>query len=244
MISCYIVDDEFHATDMLSKYIKMTGELTLFGFSDNPVDALNIITRNPPDITFVDINLPQLSGMDFSLLINTYTHVIFTTAHAQYAATAFDNNAVDYLLKPFVYARFLKSIEKVKKYLFAQGNITQKHIALDHFYIKSGVKGKVVRINFNEINYIKGALNYVIIQLNEVEHLTYLTMKEIEEALPKKSFRRVHKSFIINENKIISIENGFVLLKSKALIPLGSIYVKEFLDDLNEIILNTKRTQS
>ncbi|MDB5110415.1 MAG: hypothetical protein JWR67_1529, partial [Mucilaginibacter sp.] len=198
MISCYVIDDEFHAIEALSDIITSTPGLELIGTTTNPLVGLDFITSGKaPELTFVDINMPQLSGIEFASLVNQLTKVIFTTAYHNYAVEAFEKEAFDYLLKPITPERFLKCITKYKK-----SKIIMEPSAEDHFYIKSEAKGKMVRININEIVYIEGALNYIIIHIADGKNqITYLTMGEIQSYLPEKTFSRIHRSFIINSDK-------------------------------------------
>lgn len=243
-MKCFAVDDEAHALEVLSRYIQKTPGLNLIGSEVNPLVALDAITegRVRPDITFVDVDMPQLSGVELAELINTYTTVVFTTAYPDYAFQAFEKNAVDFLLKPISYERFLKTISKVKEKLVrsstAKGNQEEK----DYFFVKSEVKGKMVRVDTDEIDYIEALQNYVKIHTSEGILTTYLTMKEVEEHLPESKFSRVHKSFIVNNAKVKALEGNQILLDNKSVIALGANYRFAFLETINAKLVKSKRT--
>lgn len=239
MISCYVIDDEFHAIETLSDIITSTPGLELIGTSTNPLVGLEFITSvKEPDLTFVDINMPQLSGMEFASLVNRLTTIIFTTAYNNFAVEAFEKEAFDYLLKPITMERFLKCITKYRK-----KNKPAEQLTEDHFYIQGNVKGKMIRVNINEIIYIEGALNYIIIHFSEGERqITYLTMGEIENYLKEKDFSRIHRSFIINNNKIQSINGNEIILQDKTVLNIGQAYKTLFFEDLHKKTIKTKRT--
>lgn len=239
MITCYIVDDEAYAIEILEKYIAKTPWVRLIGTSQSPLSALEIINREKPTITFLDVNMPQISGIDFADLIHSVTTIVFTTAFAGYAINAFDKNARDFLLKPFTFSRFLIAVEKFNKTESFTGPGQHQNPKSDYFFVKSGIKGKLVRINFNEITYVAGASNYVTIYLKGEEHLTYMLMKEVEKLLHFHSFFRIHKSYIVNIDKIKIIENGSVILIDKTILPIGNTYKESLFEKLN--MDNTKK---
>ena len=155
MFTCYVLDDEYHAIEVLSGYINNTSGLSLIGSSVDTTKALDdIISERPPDITFVDVEMPQISGIEFSGLVNPYTSVVITTAFPGYALQAFENEVLDYLLKPINYERFLRSVLKIKKSVHTKNDKT-RNPAKEHFFIKTDIKGKMIRINYGDINYIE-----------------------------------------------------------------------------------------
>lgn len=243
MISCYIVDDEDHAIEMLSKYIKRTPYLELLGTENNPLMALNSLSSGliTPDITFLDINMPQLSGMELSGLIHFNTLIIFTTAFSNYAIQAFENNALDYLMKPIGYDRFLKSVNKaqLKKQTLVASDMDKTDD--DHFFVKSEMKGKMIKIDFNDIYYIETLQNYIHIHTVEGNHVTYLTMSEIYDKLPPNMFLRIHKSFIINQKRIKYIEGNRIFMENKRDVVIGQSYRKDFFDSINQKLIKSKR---
>jgi DNA-binding LytR/AlgR family response regulator len=240
-ISCYVVDDEAGAIALLKDYIERTPGLELIGSSTDPIIALDELTSaNAPHITFVDVDMPILSGMDLAGLVNLYTTVVFTTAFPQYALEAFEKEAFDYLLKPITYERFAKCIHHAKR----KGKIVAKGdypIREGFFNIKSEVKGRMVKIKFDEVIYIEGAVNYIQIHTTEGKHMTYLTMKDIEGHLPKPLFARIHRSFLINVNYVKVIERSQVRMENGDALAMGDYYKNRFLDLMDEHLVKTDR---
>nr|WP_295873279.1 LytTR family DNA-binding domain-containing protein [uncultured Chitinophaga sp.] len=242
MISCYIIDDELHAIQVLAKYIEQTPGLLLAGSSENPLEALQIFRENGhADITFVDIDMPQISGMELSELLQGETSIVFATAYDKYALQAFEKNAFDYILKPISYERFLKCINKLNSKEVKAATPNEKGIR-DHFYIQYEMKGKIVKIEYNDVIYVQALKNYVIVHTLQAKYITYLTMKEMEESLPTTLFMRVHKSFIVNLTKVVGIDGSCIQLKDKMELTIGSGYKEAFFQHLNEKIIKTKRS--
>lgn len=240
-LTCYVVDDEAGAITLLKEYIERTPSLELIGSSLDPIAALDELTgANAPDITFLDVDMRLLSGMELAGMVNLYTTVVFTTAFPKYAVEAFEKEAFDFLLKPITYERFVKCIlhAKRKRKLAAKYDYA---IREDFFNIKSEVKGRMVKIKFDEVIYIEGAVNYIQIHTTEGKHLTYLTMKDIEGYLPKPLFARIHRSFMINVNFVKVIERSQVRLENGESLIMGDYYKKRFLDLMDEHLVKTDR---
>ena len=183
---------------------------------------------------FLDIQMPQLTGVDF---LKTLTHpplVIFTTAYSEYAVEGFELNAVDYLLKPISFDRFLKAVNKATEQLAFQKTAEESEDA-DHFYVKSDKK--LVRVKYSEILYIEGLKDYVIIRMETTRVITLQTMKSLEDKLPSNHFRRIHRSYIVNIDKILAIDGNTVDLHEKGQtkeLPIGKNYKDEILDLINK----------
>lgn len=240
-LTCYVVDDEEGAIELLKEYIERTPGLELIGSSLDPVAALDILTGpGAPDITFVDVDMRLLSGMDLAGMINWYTTVVFTTAFPQYALEAFEKEAFDYLLKPITYERFAKCIQHAKRKK-KQAAKYDYPIREDFFNIKSEQKGRMVKIKFDEVIYIEGAVNYIQIHTTGGKHTTYLTMKDIESHLPKPLFARIHRSFLINVNYVKVIERNQVKMENGEDLTMGDYYKKKFLDLMDEHLVRTDR---
>jgi DNA-binding LytR/AlgR family response regulator len=222
-LSCYVLDDEQHAIEVLKAFIERTPGLHLKGATTDPLLALTEVTSaTPPDICFADVDMPRLSGMEFAGMVSIHTRVIFTTSYPEYAVEAFEKNAFDYLLKPIGYERFLKAIMKIRKHMLeTKGRDSGDG---DFIFVRTDIKGKVVKIVISEIIYIEAKQNYIRIVATGANYMTYLTMEEIEADLPKASFMRVHRSFIINTARIRSMEHGQVTLDHQSVIPLGRVY--------------------
>lgn len=171
MISCYIIDDESEAIGLLKEYIEKTPGLELVGSSQDPVKALDEITGPlAPDITFMDVDMRQLSGMELAGMVNLYTTIVFTTGFTEYALQAFEKEAFDYLLKPINYERFLKCIQRVKRKMHRP--VSAAGLEEDFFNIKSEIKGRMVKIRFEEVIYVEGAVNYIQIHTTGSKHMT------------------------------------------------------------------------
>ncbi|MCC9135180.1 LytR/AlgR family response regulator transcription factor [Pontibacter silvestris] len=230
-INCIIVDDEEHALEVIKHHMKQVPYLNLIAATTNPLQALQLINTHQIDLIFLDIQMPELSGLDVVRAVNGKSKVILTTAYSEFAAEGFDLEVVDYLLKPVSLPRFMRSVQRAMKVLQPSTVSVQLEEPLDYDYIfvKTEQKGKMLRINISDIEYVEGMKNYVAIHHAGQRTLALLNMKDLEERLPKKLFMRVHKSFIIALNKIIAIEGNRILLRNiKADIVLGETYRNAF----------------
>ncbi|OJW14276.1 LytTR family DNA-binding domain-containing protein [Mucilaginibacter sp. 44-25] len=239
-LRCYVVDDEYHSIEMLIEYIERTDGLELQGFSTNPLTALNEVTGpNPPDITFLDVEMPELSGMAFAGLVNLHTTIVFTTSFQEFALEAFEKEAFDFLLKPISYARFRKCILHIQRTGIAAR--PAKKEKRDFFFVKTESRGKMVKVIINEILYVEGAQNYIKIHLTSGDIMPYLTINETEQYLPMDQFSRIHQSFIINNDRIKSVEQTRVTLEKDITLNLGRFYKDAFLEKMNELLLRSRR---
>ena len=216
MINCLIVDDEQHAIDILVHYVNQTPFLNLVGTTTNPIEALEMLNKQKVDLVFLDIQMPELSGIDFIKAINGRARVILTTAYSEFALESYELDVVDYLLKPIRLPRFLTAVQKAVKEM--ESAHAEKHTLTDtqddYIFVKTESKGKLLKINLEEIDYIEGMKNYVAVHCSGKKILVYTSMKDLEEKLPEKRFLRVHKSFIIPIAKITGIEGNLVRLKN------------------------------
>lgn len=239
-LSCYIIDDEFHSIEVIVRYIEQTPGLTLLGSCTNPLEALEEFTTGlAPAVTFIDVDMPQLNGLDLADLLGQSTMVIFTTSYREYAPEAFEKSAVDYLLKPIHYPRFLKAISKVKHQLAIPKNEQPD----DYFFVKSNIKGKFHRIDIAEIRYIENIGNYITFHYtkNTEPITTYLTLAEVLTKLPEKSFTRIHQSFVVNHAFIASLEYAQVRLPEQISLPIGGTFRSTFREKMQGDILVSKR---
>ncbi|MDN5284639.1 MAG: hypothetical protein JWR38_913 [Mucilaginibacter sp.] len=238
MIDCFIIDDEFSAIHILTEYISITPGLQLIGAFESPLAALEKIQEGViPDVIFLDINMPKLSGLQVAQLIPKSTQVIFTTAYSKFAVKAFEYDAFDYLLKPISHDRFILCIEKLWQYL-ADKKPAEKD---DHFFIQSELKGKLVRININELIFAESLQNYLQLHLIGGKYKTYLSMSDIQAYLPAQQFTRVHKSFIINNSKVLSVEKNLIHLENNYTVSIGESFREAFLNTLKGKVLKTNR---
>ena len=228
MLRCIAIDDESKALDVVELYINKTPFLKLEKRFRNSLEALDYINNTSVDLLFLDINMPDLNGIEFIQSLVHCPMVIFTTAYSEYAVQSYDFEAVDYLLKPFSFSRFLKAANKVHDlYLLRndQDNLKTDEESDKFIQIKSG--SEIYNINTTDIKYIEGAQNYVFIYTDDQRIMSLQRMKEMEQQLPKFLFCRVHKSYIVNLNKVSKIENHQVHLQDK-IVPIGRIYKEIF----------------
>jgi len=231
MINCVIIDDEPLARKGLREYISDVDFLHLAGEYDNPLKATEMISRGGAQLLFLDIQMPKITGLDFMKTLQRPVPVIFTTAFPQYALDGFDLNALDYLVKPISFDRFLKAALKAKEYYeVRQKNDADKTPAAedgDYFFIKAD--NKLVKVLFNDILFIEALQNYVVVHTQERKLITYLTFKSVEEYLPSSQFIKVHKSFIVSATKIDSIEGNDIRI-GQHYIPISRNLKDEVMD--------------
>lgn len=224
MINCIIVDDEPVAREILENHLEKIAAIHVVGSCKNAIEAFNLINSHKIDLIFLDINMPEISGLSFARSINKNIKIIFTTAYREYAVDGFDLKAVDYLLKPISFERIFQAINKYKNENLIIKPETTKDISSDKndfIFVKS--ERKMIKINFTEVNYIESLADYLKIHLDDKTILTRETITSIEAKLPKRDFLRVHRSYIISINRIESFTNEFVEINKKA-IPISRSY--------------------
>jgi len=199
-----IIDDEPLARKGLKEYINDTGFLELAGEFDSPLQATELIRRGSVHLDFRDIQMPRITGLDYFKSLQQPPPVIFTTAYPEYALEGFEVNALDYLVKPISFERFLKSAHKAKEYYELKERNRTEGNSGDYFFIKTD--SKLVKIFYEEILYVEALQNYVTIHTASRKYMTYLTFRAVEEYLPAEQFLKVHKSYIVAASKIDSIE--------------------------------------
>lgn len=230
-IKCIIIDDEPIARKGLREYIADIDFLSLEAEFDSPVTAAGHLGREEPRILFLDIQMPRLTGIDFLKSLKDAPPVIFTTAYPQYALDSYDLNALDYLVKPISFDRFLKAALKAKEYY----EIREKNSAVSsepgsgHFFIKSD--SRLVKILFSDILYVEAMQNYVVITTTQKKHITYLTFRSVEDYLPTQGFIKTHKSFIVAADKVDSIEGNLIRI-GKYEIPVSRNLKEEVMEKL------------
>ena len=207
-INCVIIDDEPLARRGLKEYIADIDFLNLTGEFDNPLKAAELVGRGEVQLLFLDIQMPKITGIDFFKTIVHAPPVIFTTAYPQYALEGFELNALDYLVKPISFDRFLKAALKAKEYYeVREKNITEATTnTTGYFFIKAD--NKLVKLLYEDILFAEALQNYVVIHTKDKKYITYLTFKSVEEYLPGEKFIKTHKSFIVSAEKIESIEGN------------------------------------
>ena len=225
-LNCLIVDDEPLALDLLESYVSRTPFLHLVAQCDSAVKALSVIEEEPIDLVFLDIQMPELNGLELSRLVGNKVKIIFTTAFEQYALEGFRVDAIDYLLKPFNYSEFLRAATKALR----------TRPAPESIFVKSDYK--LVQVQLKDILYIEGLKDYIRIQTEDGQGiLTLMSMKSIEDFLPADTFVRVHRSYIINMNKIKTIERNRIIF-GKVYIPISDSYKDRFTELLDKRAIN------
>jgi|WetSurMetagenome_2_1015567.scaffolds.fasta_scaffold00006_124 two-component system, LytTR family, response regulator LytT len=222
------IDDEPLALQLVSGYIEKTPGLSLEGRFDNPLDASEYLVNNRIDLVFVDIRMPDLSGIEFTRLMEKGPKVIFTTAYEKYAIEGYKLDVVDYLLKPFSYEEFLSAVHKAQKLInLEQKALSEVEANNEFLFLKS--EYKIKRINFNDILFIEGLKDYVKVYIQNVPKpiLSLSSLKLLETKLPREKFMRVHRSFIVNLQKIDTIERSRIVF-GKTYIPVSDQYKEEF----------------
>lgn len=218
-----LVDDEYLALQLLESFVNKLPNLEIVGKIKSPIQAMDILNKEEIDILFLDIQMPTLSGTNLLKTLKRKPITIFTTAYSEYALDAFDLDAIDYLLKPFSFERFLQAVNKAKEQLKSRKNIivseeVSEEKTEEYFAVKSDAK--IVKVFFNDILYIEGLKEYVRIICENEKIVTLERLKNMEVLLPSKKFLRVHKSYIINISKVKSVEGNRLQL-GKHLIPIS-----------------------
>ncbi len=236
ILSCALVDDEPLALDLLETYVNKTPFLSLTGYYSRAVAAMKGLLEYTVELLFLDIQMPELSGLEYSKMVTPDTRIVFTTAFGQYALDSYRVNALDYLLKPISYKEFLEAANKAVNWFdMKNGNAsaTSNNIENECIYVKSDYK--LVQIKLKDILYIEGLKDYVKIHTESEPKaiLSLMSMKMMEERLPSSHFIRVHRSFIVQKSKIKIIDRGRIVF-GKEYIPVSDSYKQELQHYLNE----------
>jgi DNA-binding LytR/AlgR family response regulator len=204
MIRCIALDDEYLALEVIKNYVDRLPFLKLVETFIDPVVCYSYLTTAEPDVIFLDVDMPDLSGIELIRSLQNPPLIIFTTAYAHFATEAFELDAIDYLIKPVPFERFLKAVQKAQKLLTDRGKKNDQ----TYLFIKS--EHKTVRIDYDDILYVEGKKDFISIQTRSAEIPTSLTLSSIIEILPPTNFIRVHRSFLVAINKISSVEYNHV----------------------------------
>lgn len=226
IIKCIAVDDEPLALDIIKDYISQVPFLKLLKTFKDGISVIEYLASNNVDLIFLDIEMGGLSGTQLIKSLQKKPKIIMTTAYRNYAVDAFDLNVTDYLLKPFSFERFLKAVDKSYNLLKSEQIHPSSDISdKDYFFVKSN--GKMIKVRFDDILYIEGLSEYIIIRTKSANIITLQSFKNIENTLPDSGFVRIHKSYLVSLSKIDSIKGQNVLIANKEL-PIGSKYKKNF----------------
>lgn len=222
MYKCVIIDDEELARELLKNYVSKVDFLEVVGSFENPLEAISILQKETVHIVFLDIQMPEIKGTDFAKLIPSSTKIIFTTAYSEYALEGFELNAIDYLLKPIAFQRFLQAVQKIKG---EQAQVS----ANDTLTIKSGYD--FFKVKLDDITHIESDSEYVNFYSSGKKIMSYQSLKSLEKTLDPNQFIRVHRSYIVNKNKVTGLK-GRDLLLSDLIIPVSDSYYDKVKQDL------------
>ncbi len=228
-LNCMVVDDELVSRSIVNRYIENTNFLNLQFECSNAIEAVNILQEPEADVDliYLDIEMPEMSGMEFLQSIEHTQEIIVTTSAEDYAVKAFERSVTDYLVKPFEYSRFLKASVKAKDNIEA---LNRKNERQHDIYVKCD--SKLIKIDLKDIFYVEALADYVIFVTNQGKHIVHYTMKGIEKRLPGSYFARVHRSYIVNTNKIENLQDLAININGKS-IPIGASYKENFMERLN-----------
>lgn len=233
-MNCIVIDDEPLALDLLVDYIEKIPFLKLEKTFTNPIEGLGYLQENKVDLVFLDVELPFISGIEFVKCLQTKPMVIFTTAYEKYALAGYDLEVTDYLVKPIIFERFLKAVNKAYSQNKLSKKTEERHIPSpsrdnypDYIMVKTGYS--TIKVNLSDIQYIEGLKDYIKIFTSEKAILTLNSLKKIQEILPETNFVRVHRSFIVSLSKIDSIQRNRIVI-GKTFVPVGENYKNAFKD--------------
>ncbi|WP_129718241.1 LytTR family DNA-binding domain-containing protein [Pedobacter sp. SYP-B3415] len=235
-IRCLAVDDEAYAAEIIAGYINKTPFLELVGATSDPFEALRLVQANQVDLVFLDIQMPELTGIQFLKICGGKCKVVLTTAYPEYALEGFELDVIDYLLKPIPYERFYKSAVKVRQMITPAAAPAPVHLPVTdngYLFIKGDNKNKFIRVEYNDILYLEGLKNYVSVYTGTQRLITYQSLREFEEQLPKNLFMRIHKSYIVPFSKIRMVDGNAVYIGDNCL-PVGETYRSEFFRKIRE----------
>lgn len=242
MIKCAIIDDEQPAVNVVVNYIKRVAELELVGTSTDPLKGVELIKDTNPDVVFLDIQMDEITGIELMNMLDSEIQVIFCTAFSEFAVESYELDALDYLMKPIPFDRFMKAVKKIRNYTM-KGVEKNGHeeVVDDYIFVKTEAKGKMLKINLNDIDFIEAKNNYVAFHCDKRVILVYSTLREIEVRLSESNFVRIHKSFILPVSKICLIERSFVMIKNRMeQIPISRSYKADFLDLVRHKLISDK----
>lgn len=226
-MNCIIIDDHELSRKSLEHFVSKTGFLNLTNSFSNPVEALSFVSANKVDLIFLDIEMPEMNGMEFiGAIKQNLPQIILTTYHQEFALAAFEFNVTDYIMKPIVYTRFLQAVLKAKDIFEKQA---AHHINSDTVFVKKGAS--IVKLKKSEIVYIEALVDYVVLYTDKEKFIIHSSMNSMESKLSSKEYMRVHRSYIIRIDKIECIEDNAISYKEK-LIPIGKTYREQVLKRL------------
>jgi two-component system LytT family response regulator len=227
-IRCLVIDDKPLAIDILVDYTIKVPFLELAGTTTNPIEGLSIIREQDIDLVFLDIQMPELTGLQFMKIAGKQCKVILTTAYSEYALDGFEHDVIDYLLKPIAFDRFYRAAEKAKQMIGkSPDKSTQSNNETNPEYLFVKTEHRIQKVNLKDVQFIEGLQNYISIHTSNERILSLQTLKKIEDALPSKDFVRVHKSYIVALRHISTIERSRIFI-GNTVISIGDNYREGF----------------
>ncbi|MEM6297329.1 MAG: LytTR family DNA-binding domain-containing protein [Bacteroidota bacterium] len=227
-MNCLVVDDDEFSRNVVKHYVQKTDGLNLIAECENALEAFNELKSKEIDIVFLDVEMPEMTGIELLKALDDLPQIILVTSRSNYAVEAFEYSVTDYLVKPVKYPRFLKAVGKAETNLKAT-NVTVENTT-DEVFVKAD--NKIIKLKLSEVLYVEALSDYVIINTEARKYIIHSTMKGLEKKLPEGSFIRVHRSYIVNFNRIESIQDLNVVMPNKT-IPIGASYKTRFMKKLN-----------
>jgi len=234
-IRCHIIEDEPMASKLLQLYVSKLPVLKLIAVSDNPLHALESLKTNPVDLLFLDIRMPEMTGLALLEVLQNRPLAVLTTAFSEFALESYELDVVDYLKKPITFERFVKAVSKAEQRLQLTGPAKEKSGGADYIFVKEGTR--FVKVNIDEILFIEGLKNYVAIHTVTQKIVSLQRLKALEDQLPADKFIRVHNSYIVAKGAISSVKENEICVGS-AKIPIGETFLKPFMDFINGLHLH------
>ena len=244
MIRCLAVDDEAYAANIIADYIGKVPFLELVGTTTSPIEAINLVQDGKVDLVFLDIQMPELTGIQFLKICGNKCKVILTTAYPDYALEGYEHDVIDYLLKPIPFDRFFKAVHKAQSIMQLQEpaaiaapqpsvHMPATSAATDYMFVKGESKNKFLKVAYSDILYVEGLKNYVSIYLPGQRLVTYQSLTDLAEELPQPPFYRVHRSYIISIDKVSMVDGNTIYIDDKE-IPVGETYRDSFLSMIRD----------
>ncbi len=241
-LRCLIIDDQLYAIELIHRYIDRHPKLEFVDSETDPTIALSKLLSGEikVDLIFLDIDMPEMSGMDLAALVKGYAMIAFITAHEKYAVQSYEHGVLDYMLKPVTYERFSVCIDKaIEKISGKSGNVIDRE---KYFFVPGDRKGKLIKIVKDDVLFIEAAKNYLIIHLTTGNVITYLTISAFEDEVTYEPFMRIHRSFIVNINRIKSKDNSMIFLDNNMSVIVGRTYHTQVEERLRKLVVsNTRR---
>lgn len=233
-INCVIVDDEPLARNLMTEYVKKVPSLNLIEACSSPIAALEVLKKHPVDLLFLDVQMPELTGISMLKVMKKKPLVILTTAYSEYALQGYDLDIADYLLKPITFERFLRAVDKVTERLSLKTQVVvERSVAADpsFVFVKDGTK--LVKVVFDDIKYVEGLKDYVTIHTDTQKIISLQRLKTLEDQLPSDKFIRIHNSYIVAIKAIDIVHKNNVQI-GEAMLPIGETYKKSFRDVIEQ----------